>query len=182
VTSSSATLRKKQADIEAFVDALNTFFGTLQAVHHWDSSTSYAPRPGMEVEGARLSFDVDRAAGRAAYAFDAAGSFVSWKPRGTMQTQPINPATAWATVVSDDPMFGLDVLMACCSQAIGILEMKVEAAEEEERNLPPRMRPRGAPCVRASRLVPMGQWAAGVLAAVLAAMIVAGVTYWLGWR
>ncbi len=159
------------------MNALNKLLGSLQAVQSWDG-TRYAPRRGMEAEATRLRFDVDRIAGRAAYAFSEAGSFVSWKPRGTMQTQPVNPATAWATVVSDDPMFGLDVLMACCSQALGILEMKAEAAEEEERHPTPR------PPASVHRHVPtwVARAAWWTVGSVGTALLVAYLTYRLGWN
>jgi hypothetical protein len=44
---SSSKLRKRLADLEGFVDALNKLLGTLQAVQSWDG-TRYAPRLYLE--------------------------------------------------------------------------------------------------------------------------------------
>lgn len=176
---SSATLRTRRADLVAFVDALTHLLTTLQPVQQtFSGPPTWVPRQGIEAEAARLRFDVEKVAGRAAYAFAEAGSFIEWKPRGTWQTQPVNPAQAWNTILTDDPIVPLDVIMACAEQATGILEMKVEAAEEEERNPTAQPRPATAPRVRLSHLAPVVKWAGGVLGTVIGA----GILYWLGWR
>jgi hypothetical protein len=175
----SATLRKKQADIEAFINALNALLQSLEPVQDmWGGPPRYLPRQGMESEAGRMRFEVDRVAGRAAYAFAEAGVFVDFKPRGTFQTQHVSPAQTWATILSEDPMFGLDVILACCSQALGTLDMRAEAAEEEERNPTPRAEPPKVRRVRASHLTPVVKWAASIAAAVIGA----GIVYWLGLR
>lgn len=137
-------------------------------------------RPGQEAEAAQLRFEVDRQAGRAAHALAAAGSYVEWKPRGTFQTQPVNPAVAWSTILAPDPMFGPDVILACCSQALGILDMQAEAAEEDESKPLHRVRA-GLPDVPGGwvrrHAWPAVRWVGGVTATVIAGFLI----YVLGW-
>jgi hypothetical protein len=174
---SSATLRKRQHDIEAFVDALNRFLAVMEPEQaSLTGAPRWIPRAGEEAEAARLRFEVDHAAGRAAYALAEAGVFVDWKPRGTFQTQPVSPAQAWATILDWDPMFGVEVILACCSQALGILSMQAEAAEEDESH-PVRQVAARAPRITGRHLVPVAKWVGGVAGA----LVIAFLTYWLGW-
>lgn len=176
---SSATFRKRRADLEAFLAALDRFLSVMEAQPKGfldDSGATWAPRPGQEMEAARLKVDVDRLAGRAAYAFAAAGSFVDWKPRGTLQRQPVNPATAWATILDWDPMFDSGTIYACGAQALGLLEMKAEEAEEYERQKVRRAL-RWVGRVTGSGLGPVAKWTARGAGTLLLAFL----TYWLGW-
>jgi hypothetical protein len=178
---SSATFRKRRSDLEAFLGALGRFLSVMEAQHNgllYDSGATWAPRPGQEMEAARLKVDVDRLAGRAAYAFAAAGSFVDWKPRGTFQRQPVNPAVAWATILDWDPMFDSGTIFACGAQALGLLEMKAEEAEEYERHKVRRAF-RWIGRLTGSGLRPLGRWSVRTVEAGIVAAAGAAVTLWL---
>jgi hypothetical protein len=176
---SSATLRKRLADLTAFVNALNALLEVAEPVQvTYSGPSTFVPRDGMETEASRRRLEVDRVAGRAAYAFAEAGSIIEWSPRGTMQTQPVNPATIWATILDSDPIVPVSLIFSCAAQATGVLEMKAEEAEEEERNPTRQPRPAAAPRVRLSHLAPVVKCAGGVLGTVIGA----GILYWLGWR
>lgn len=101
---------------------------------------------------------------------------VDWKPRGTFQTQPVNPAQAWSTILDWDPMFGVDVILACCNQALGILEMRADY-EQEERDERQHARHRSSPRIAAGHLAGILKWAGGVAGA----LVVAFLTYRFGW-
>jgi hypothetical protein len=177
--SSAETLRKRQSDLEAFQVALQRFLEVMEPHHNgllYDSAATWVPRPGQETEAVRRKADVDRVAGRAAYAFAAAGSFVAWKPRGTFQTVPVNPATEWATILERDPRFDVETIFACCSQSFGLLEMKIEEAEEYERQKVRRFL-RGLARLTGSGLRPVVRWTARAIGA----LAIAGATYLLGW-
>lgn len=55
-----------------------------------------------------------------------------------MQTQPVNPAPTWRTIFDRDPMFGPDLILQLCAQAIGLLETRALDAEEDEASKPRR--------------------------------------------
>jgi len=176
----STSIRRRQRDIETFVEALGRFLAVMEQLEDTFLGPTLAPRPGHETEAARLHFEVDRHAGRAAHALAAAGSYVDWKPRGTMQRQPVSPAGAWSTILNSDPMFTPDVILACCSQALGILDMQAEDAEEEERH-PVRPARQHLPTVLAapgSAHIGTVAKAAGTVAGGLLAAFLA---YWFGW-
>jgi hypothetical protein len=176
---SSETLHRHARDVDAFATALHRFLSVMEAQHNgflYDSGATWVPRPGQEGEAARLKAEVDRLSGRAAYAFAAAGSHGEWKPRGTMQWQPVNPAAGWLTILEGDPRFDAETIFSCCSQALGILEMKAEAAVEYERHRVRRAF-RWAARLTGSGLRPVARWAARGAGA----LALAGVTYWLGW-
>jgi hypothetical protein len=177
---SLAKLRTRLADLTAFVDALNALLEVCEPRQMtYSGPATFVPKEGQESEAIRRRFEVDRIAGRAAYAYAEAGSIIDWKPRGTMQTQPVNPATVWGTILDPDPIVPVSLILACAAQATGILEMRIEQAEEEERNPPPPPpRPPRQSRLRWSHLAPVVKWVGGIAGAV----IVAGLTYLLGWR
>lgn len=99
---------------------------------------------------------------------------MNWKPRGTFQTQPVNPAVEWATILDWDPKFPVEAILSVCSQALGILDMQAQAAEEREGRPFNRLRswlPRvvGA-WFRHAR--PVVRWAGGIAATVVAAALI----------
>lgn len=130
------TYRRYARDIKTFMDALARLLEVMDpdaGALTPGSPRRWMPRPGLESEAARRRGAVDLVTGRAARAFDAAGMVVSWKPRGTWQEVPVNPATSWSTIIDFDPRFDVDVIVSCAGQAVGILEMHAEDAEEQER-------------------------------------------------
>lgn len=180
---SSAVLHRHARDIDAFATALHRFLSVMEAQHNgflYDSGATWVLRPGHEGEAARLKAELDRLSGRAAYAFAAAGSHVEWKPRGTMQWQPLNPAAGWSTILDRDPRFEAETIFSCCSQALGILEMKAEEAEEYERHRVRRAL-RWTARLTGGGLRPFARWAARGVGALIIVVLGAGLTYWLGW-
>jgi len=153
----------------------------MEPEQNFGAGPSWSPCQGREVEASRLRFEVDRAAGPAAYGFAEARSFVEWKPRGTMQTRPVSPAGSWATILSDDPMFDVETILACCSQAMGILEMQARNAEEREHQYVRRVLAWMA-ALTGSGLPPLAKWTARAAGTIVVGVAVVGVTYWLGWR
>lgn len=147
---------------------------------NFGGAPTWVPQPGREAEASQLRFEVDRVAGRAAYGLAVAGSYIDWKPRGTMQFQRVGPAQAWATILDRDPMFDAETILACCSQAIGVLEMKAEYAEEQESRPVRRFVGRTAR-LTGSGLKPVAKWTARAVGTIVLALVIAGMTYWLGW-
>jgi hypothetical protein len=178
---SAADIRKRQADLRAFVEALGRFLATMER-HETTflTESSWTPRPGQEAEATRLRLEVDRLAGRAAYAIHQAGVFVDWKPRGTFQTQPVNPAIEWGTILDWDPKFPVDAILSCAATADGILDMQIEVAEGRESRPLYGLRSRlPRPSVEWARSHARGivGWAAGVAGL----LVVAFLTDWFGW-
>jgi hypothetical protein len=90
------------------IQALHTFGDALEALlavstrdDQYLGPGTVVPKPGREEEWSRRRSVVDRAAPAAARALAEAGIGVEWKPRGTFATFPVNPATEWATILSD---------------------------------------------------------------------------------
>jgi hypothetical protein len=178
---SPETYRRYARDINAFATALNRFLEVMEP--HRDALLPneprfWTPRAGQESDAARLKANVDLLTGRAAHAFAAAGSQIDWKPRAAYewQTIPVNPAAGWQTILDSDPRFDVSVIFTCGLQAIGILDMRAEEAEEWQRQRFRRAIGRAAR-LTGSGLRPLARWTlrtAGTLAA-------AGLTFWLGW-
>lgn len=159
---SAETYRRRARDVAAFADAVDRLVAAAQR--------------GDEAEAHRVRAEIDLLSGPAAYGFDAAGSVVNWKPRGTFQQVQLNPAAEWATILDYDPRFDPDTLLACARQAIGVLNMQAEEADEYERHHV-RHRVQGLARLTGRGLRPLARWALGAAGAV----VVAGVIYWLGW-
>jgi hypothetical protein len=129
--SKSKTYRRRQHDVAAFTEALSRLLNVCDAQEALAANPRWAARPGQEAEAGRLAAQVDLLAGRAALALGT-DFYVNWKPRGTWQTQPVSPATAWRTLFDSDPMFTADVIFAVCHEAIGVLDARATEAEEHE--------------------------------------------------
>jgi len=135
--STSKTYRRRYDDVQAFVTALSRFLEVCESTgpdYFGVSNPVWTPKAGQEAEASRRAAQVDRVAGRAAQALGHE-FFIEWKPRGTFQTQPVSPATAWRTIIDHDPAFTVDVIFAVCNQALGVLEARATDAEERERSL-----------------------------------------------
>jgi hypothetical protein len=177
------TYRRHARDLRAFGDALNSLLEVLQRTEGLDFMGypgPWVPRPGQEVEAGRRRAAVDMLTGRAAYAVQAAGVFVQWKPSGTFQTVPLNPAAEWSTIINPDPRFDADTIFACVRQALGILDMKAEEAAEAELR-PARPAARKVAGAAGYGLRPLARWAVAGAGTVALLVVAAGVTYWLGW-
>lgn len=125
------------------------------------------PKPGREQEWHAAKSKADRLVAAAARSFDAVGASISYKPRGTWDQYPINPASTWETILKDDPMYDASLLDTMTNQAIGAYESLVDDPPKRQR-------------VRIEGFSFPG-WVAGVLAGVVATVIGGGILYWLGW-
>jgi hypothetical protein len=130
----SRRLGRRQRDVAVFRDGLIRLLGVLNpSGGSFGGFPSWAPQPGREAEAATIAAEVDALSGRAAIALGY-DFFIEWKPRGTMQTQPVNPASAWRTIFNHDPMFPPEMILAVCNQAIGALDGLAADAEENEHS------------------------------------------------
>jgi hypothetical protein len=133
----SVTLRRQQRDIEEFAQAFSGLLEVTQPEERYFAGNSrWFARPEDEAEAQRRYATVSAVAGKAAVALQATGMNIGWKPRGQPPgySQPVNPALAWTTVFSDDPMFGADLILTVCDQAIGVLDSQGSEAEEHEQS------------------------------------------------
>lgn len=135
--SNAKRYRRRHDNVQAFSLALARFLDVCES-REGDALgifySSWTPQPGREAEAARLAAEVDRVAGRAAVALGHE-FFIDWKPRGTMQTQRVNPAAGWRTILDLDPSFPAEAIFAVCNQALGVLDMQATEAEEHEKSL-----------------------------------------------
>lgn len=131
----------RRSDPTPHINAINHFMtalGELLDVSQRDSySDTIVAKPGQAADWQNRRFAVDRLAPAAARAFIEAGVGVEWKPPGTWSTYPVNPAVEWATILSDFPKFGIDVLLATCHQALGSLESHAYEVPVRPRARPP---------------------------------------------
>lgn len=180
-------LKQHITDIQLFGGALTSLLDLLEQEPSFNGDGRWWPKGGNAALAASRAQDVDRLAGRAAYAFAEAGSIIEWKPRGVPPgiTRPVNPAIAWRTIIDVDPMFPPSVILACCDQALGILEMKAEQAEAREGTLGAKVDSalNAWERVRGGRGEP-GRYGPIILTAVLSVLgtlFTAWVTFKLGW-
>jgi len=166
----------KRADAERRIKALVDFHEAVGAVL---KLTDFAddgfgrratrPKPGRVQEWRAAKATADRLAPKAARSYDIVNATVSFKPSGTWNRYPVNPATQWATVLSDDPMFGLDLFETMTNQAIGAYEDAIED--------PPK-RQRSTLFVSAGGV---SKWLAVVVGTIIATLAATGLAVWIGW-
>jgi hypothetical protein len=180
--------RRKHDDVQAFVTALTRFLNVCESSgpdYFGVSNAVWTTKPGHESEAARLGGEVDRVAGRAAIALGNE-FFISWKPRGTFQTQPVSPATGWRTILDRDPAFTVDVIFAVCNQALGVLDARATDAEEREREAAEKKQAEPARRVRDGRQKSEtgGHLRTAIVASLVgipSALLVAYLVYLFGW-
>lgn len=125
------------------------------------------PKAGREQDWIAAKARADRLVAAAARSYAMVNATISYKPRGTWDRYPINPANHWATLLSDDPMFGADLLDTMTNQAVGAYENAVEDPPKRER-------------VSIEGFSIPG-WIGALAYTVLGGLIVAGLVHWLGW-
>jgi hypothetical protein len=182
VVSKSKALRRRQADIAAYGNALARLLEVCERHESFEGNPTWSPKPGQDLEANLRVGEVDRAAGRAALAFGHE-FWIDYKPRGTFQTQPVSPATTWRTIFDRDPMFGVDVIFAICTQAIGALDARASEAEERERSLAGKIE-RVLPRLPRAAVAPSGHLRTAFVASIVgipSALAVAFIAYALGW-
>ncbi|NDL60836.1 hypothetical protein [Phytoactinopolyspora mesophila] len=158
------------------------------------SFPAWRARRGREAKADALRAKAAALAGPAALAFDAAGVSIDYKPPGTWQQQPINPALVWSTMFGNTPMLDPSLVNQVGLQALGLLEHKGDEQAEREKGfvgaiawfltLGPRIRaaaglpPRSAPGLVVTSVVVLVQ---GILIAAVGGVLVFPLAGWLGW-
>lgn len=133
------------------------------------------PKPGRQAEWAAARANADLLAMPAARAFQAAGTVLNYKPAGTWDTQPVNPALAWHEILEQDSWYPASMLDQMTNRAIGRLQ--------DLRDDPPSEARRGVfiPFPSWGSLSKAGRWVAGAVGAILIAVAAGGILFWLGW-
>lgn len=183
-------------NLRSFLEAFDELVGELEpdAGSPLSSFPAWRPKYGHDTRVGVLRAKVAGLTGAAAMAFNTAGAWLDYKPPGTWNRQPVNPAVVWATIFDDEPMLDPPLVTQIGLQALGLLEhMRVEQAERESGfvgaiawflTLGPRVRqaaglpPRSAPGVVVTSVVVLIQ---GVLIAALGGALVYPLADWLGW-
>ena len=164
-------MKRSEAErrIKALVEFHNAVGDVLKLTDFADDGLGRAsrPKPGREHEWMAAKAKADRLVAGAARSYALVNATISYKPRGTWDRYPVNPASHWATLLSDDPMFGPDLLDTMTNQAVGAYENAVEDPPQRDRltiegfSLP--------------------GWLGALAITVIGGLIVAGLAYWLGW-
>jgi hypothetical protein len=183
-------------NLRDFLEAFNEMLAELEPVASGGLSSfpAWRARHGREAQADALRAKVAALAGPAALAFDAAGVWIDYKPPGTWQQQPINPALVCSTMFGNTPMLDPSLVNQVGLQALGLLEQERDEQAEREKGfvgviawfvtLGPRIRaaaglpPRSAPGVAVTSIVVLVQ---GILVAVVGGALVFPVASWLGW-
>lgn len=131
---SKADLRRQVEDLKLFTHLLEGVLALSTFVSDgWSGRQQLQPKPGREQEWYAAKAAVDRHAARAARAFAESQMHILWKPPGTWDTVPLNPASQWGTIFEEFPRFSLEALEACTNQAIGALEDRIDNPIRGER-------------------------------------------------
>lgn len=131
---SKAELRRRVEDLTTFHQLLGALFAVSEFVHDgWGDGQRVVAKVGREPAWYSAKAMLDRHAGRAARAFEEARIYVLWKPPGTWNETPLNPASQWGTICEERPRFSIHVLDACTNQAIGTLEARIDDPIRGER-------------------------------------------------
>lgn len=183
-------------NLRDFLEGFNEMLAEFEPVMSGALSSfpAWRARAGHEAQADALRAKAAVLAGPAAHAFDAAGVWIDYKPPGTWQQRPVNPALVWSTMFSDTPMLDPSLVNQIGLQALGLLENARDEQAEREKGfvgaiawfltLGPRIRaaaglpPRSAPGIVVTSVVVLIQ---GVLVAAVGGALVFPLAGWLGW-
>jgi hypothetical protein len=180
---------QRQALLE-FGERLEELLGNMEPVAVDSLLTRFpkwVPKPGYESRVAELSGKVSSLTAPAAAALETAGVFVDYKPSGTWQTVPMNPVSAWPTIMTDSPMIDVNLIYHSCNVALGRLAIDSKRFQSVEHSLaglvgrfvsfPRRVREAaGLPAGSVRGRLAVG---AGVIAQVFIAVVAALLIAWL---
>lgn len=167
---SKGELKRRIDDLVLFHQLLGRLLDVSDVVGDgWGDSPRVVPKTASVSEWHAAKAAMDRHAARAARAFAEAGMHLLWKPPGTWNEYPLNPALQWATICDEHPRFGLDVLEACTNQAIGALDARIDDPLKGERA---KVGP------NAHWFARFGWWIAGTL---VGGLLVTFIAFKLGW-
>lgn len=121
-------------NLRDFLLAFDQLMQDLEPVSNGIMGTRWRPKPDRESHANRLAGELTRLTGPAAEAFDACGVYMDYKPSGTWQTRPINPALVWSTIL-DDPMLEPYQIATVGREALGLLEHRRAEQAARQRGL-----------------------------------------------
>lgn len=165
-------MKRSEAErrIRALVDFHDAVGAVLQLTDFADDGfgrQAVRPKPGREQEWSAAKAKADQLVAGAGRSFEMVNATISWKPRGTMARYPINPATTWETILSDDPMYEPHLLDTMTNQAIGAYQNLVEDPPKRQR-------------VSVEGFSLPG-WFGALAYTALGGLIAMGLAYWFGW-
>lgn len=165
----------KNAERDKRIKELHEFHAALSELvnfsdsenRRYSSPPTIVPKPAFQSEWGAARAKVDRLSARAAHTLESVGVGVTFKPAGTMQTVPVNPAASWSTMLSERPMFSPADLESCIIKAIGALEADLGSSTE------PRKEP-----IPGARHVPT--IVAGIIIGVVSTVAGGLILWWIG--
>lgn len=159
-----------QRRIEALVDFRNAVGEVLRLSDFEDNSWGTrraTPKRGREQEWSAAKAKADRLVAAASRSYAMVNAYIMYKPRGTWDQYPIDPATQWATILSDDPMFGPDLLDTMTNQAIGAYD---DAVKDPDKSRNVSVEGFSIPA-----------WLGALAYTALGGLIAMGLAFWFGW-
>jgi hypothetical protein len=122
-------------NLRDFLLAFDQLILDLEPTSGYGRFPRWEPKPDRRTHADRLASELARLAGPAAEAFDASGVYIDYKPPGTWQTRPVNPALIWSTIFDETPMFDPSLMAIVGRQALGLLEHKRDEQAARQRGL-----------------------------------------------
>jgi hypothetical protein len=181
-------------NLSDFLVAFDQLMKDLEPVSNGFMGTRWRPKPDHRSDAEKHAGEVARLVGPAAEAFDLSGSWIDHKPRGTMQTQPVNPALAWSTIFDEDPMFEPSLIAVVGRQALSLLEHTGREQAARQRGLigalawfftlAPRVREAaGLPArsVQGQAVTWITVLVQGIIVTAVGGVLVYPLAKWLGW-
>jgi hypothetical protein len=125
--------RRAVKNLTDFLLAFDRLMLDLEPTFDHGRFPRWKPKPDRRSHADQLVGEVASLAGPAAEAFEASGIWMDYKPPGTGQTQPVNPALAWSTIFDPMPMFDPHLMAIVGQQALGWLEHKRDEQAARQR-------------------------------------------------
>ena len=122
-------------NLNDYLRAFDRLMLELEPTSGYGSFPRWQPKPGRQSHADKLASEVASLAGPAAEAFQASGMCIDYKPPGTWQTQPINPALAWSTIFDQTPMLDPHLMAVVGRQTLGWLEHRRDEQAARQRGL-----------------------------------------------
>ncbi|MDZ5662350.1 hypothetical protein SFC79_11295 [Nocardioides sp. S-58] len=181
-------------NLDAFLTSLSNLIALMEPSDRWDGPRWRLMRGASEAEADRLWREVASLAGPAADAFNLSGMGIDYKPPGTWQTKPVNPALVWSSCFGESPIGEPALILMVGAQALGQLRHERDEQADRERGfvgaiawfftLAPRIRgaaglpPRTVRGVALSSVIVLLQT---LLVTVVGGALVYPLVEWLGW-
>jgi hypothetical protein len=121
-------------NLDDFLVAFHELVQDLEPVRDGFMGTRWRPKPDRLSDVNKHASELARLAGPAAEAFDISGIGMDYKPSGTFQTQSVNPAMIWSTILAE-PMYDPSTMAIVGREALGMLEHKRSEQAARQRGL-----------------------------------------------